>query len=67
MRANSKYTKVFSVRLQTWSREIEAHSTKGTYYAGGQVLVFANSNPNVLVTISLIDPDGNVVKEKEVR
>jgi len=27
-------------------------------------LVFANSNPNVLVTISLIDPDGNVVKGK---
>lgn len=46
---------------------MEAHSTKGTYYAGGKVLVLANSNPNVLVTISLIDPDGNVVKEKEVR
>ena len=60
MRANSKYTKVFSVGLQTGSGEIEARSTKDTYYAGGQVLVLANSNPNVLVTISLIDPDGNV-------
>ena len=64
MKANSKYTKVFSVGLQTGSGEREAHSTKGTCYAGGQVLVLANSNPNVLVTISLIDPDGNVVKRK---
>jgi len=43
MKANSKYTKVFSVGLQTGLGGRGAHSTKGTHYAGGQVLSFANT------------------------
>jgi len=64
-RANAEYSEVFTVGLQTGSGSINALTTKDTYMPGEAVLVLGNSAKNILLTITLTDPDGNVVKRKE--
>jgi hypothetical protein len=64
-RANAEYSEVFTVGLQTGSGSINALTTKDTYMPGEAVLVIGNSAKNILLTITLTDPDGNVVKRKE--
>ena len=64
-RANSKTTEVFSVGLQLGSGQIEIRTTKNTYEINDPILILGETNPNVLVTVQMIDPDGIVVREKE--
>ncbi len=64
-RANTQYSQVFTVGLQTGSGPIEIHTTKDTYISGEAVLILGNSDKNILLTITLTDPDGNIVKRKE--
>jgi len=53
---------LFSVGLQTGSGPVEVGSTKDTYEKGEGILILGSTGENVLLTISLIDPDGNTVK-----
>lgn len=64
-RANAQYSEVFTVGLQTGSGEIKARTTKDTYTPGETVLILGSSAKNILLTITLSDPDGNAVKRKE--
>ena len=64
-RANSQTSDVFSVGLLTGSGAIEARTTKDTYKPGESILVLGETSKNVLLTLELRDPDGEIVKVKE--
>lgn len=64
-RANTKTSTMFSVGLQVGAGAIEVGTTKKTYKANDPILVLGEAGSNILITMQLIDPDGNVVKEKE--
>jgi len=65
-RANAQTNEVFSVGLQTGSGPIDLNLTKETYEPGDAMLILGKSGPNILVTLSLLDPDGNEVRVKEI-
>jgi len=65
-RGNSQAEELFSVGLQTGSGPIIFSTTKDTYNPGDPILVLGNSGPNVIVKLTLYDPDGNEVKSKEI-
>jgi len=56
---------IFTVGLLTGSGEIDINTTKVSYLPGDPVLVLGETGPNVLLTVSLIDPNGKEVKVKE--
>lgn len=64
-RGNSQTEEVFTVGLQTGSGPIEVRTTKETYRPGEPILILGNSASNILLTVTLIDPDGNEVRVKE--
>ncbi len=64
-KGNTKSTKTFTVGLQTGSGEISIVTTKFTYEPGEAILILGETKPNVLFTLTLIDPDENEVKVKE--
>ena len=63
-KGTTKNTEVFTVGLQTGSGEISISTTKLSYEPGEAVLILGETKPNVLLTLILIDPDENEVKEK---
>jgi len=64
-RGNSQTSDVFSVGLITGSGEINARTTKDTYQPGESILVLGDSSENILMTLELLDNNGEVVKTKE--
>ena len=64
-KGNAKSTEIFTVGLQTGSGEIEINTTKIGYQPGDPILILGDTGANVLLTITLLDPDGNEVKVKE--
>jgi len=64
-RGNSQTSEIFSVGLLTGSGEIHALSTKDTYQPGESILILGDSAANILLTLELRDPNGEVVKTKE--
>ncbi len=64
-RGNSQTSDIFSVGLLTGSGEINVRTTKDSYQPGDAILVLGESSKNVLLTLELRDPDGEVVKTKE--
>ena len=64
-RATDQYEAVFTVGLQTGSGPIQVRTTKDTYAPGETILILGSSAKNILLTIALIDPDGDIVKRKE--
>lgn len=62
----SQIEEVFAVGLQHGSGAITMQSTKQTYALGDPVLILGTTNPNVLLTLQMIDPDGDIIKRKEV-
>lgn len=64
-RGNSQISEIFSVGLQTGSGQIDARTTKETYQPGESVLILGESAKNMLLTLELVDPEGEVVKTKE--
>ena len=64
-RATDQYEAVFTVGLQTGSGPIQVRTTKDTYAPGETILILGSSAKNILLTITLIDPDGDIVKRKE--
>jgi hypothetical protein len=64
-RANTQTSEIFSVGLLTGSGEIKVRSTKDTYQPGDSILILGDSSKNVLITLELRDPNGEIVKTKE--
>ena len=64
-KGSTQSAEIFTVGLQTGSGEISINTTKGEYNPGDSILILGDTNENILLTINLIDPDGNVVKTKE--
>jgi len=64
-KGSAKSTAVFAVGLQTGSGEIKIASTKLEYLPGEPILVLGETNPNSLLTVTLVDPDGTTWKTKE--
>jgi len=64
-KGSTKTSAVFTVGLQTGSGDIKIRTTKLEYLPGDPILVLGETNPNALITISLIDPDGNEWKKAE--
>lgn len=64
-KGSSKTSDVFTVGFSTGSGEISIKPTKIEYHPGDPILVLGNTNPNVLLTMTLLDPQGNTIKTKE--
>jgi len=65
-KGNSKSTETFTVGLQTGSGEISIVTTRLNYEPGESILILGDTKPNILLTLTLIDPDENEVKVKEI-
>ena len=59
-------TETFSVGLQIGSGNIEANITKTEYQQGESILILGSTNPNSLMTITLVDPSGKQIKSLEI-
>ena len=64
-RGNTHAENRFSVGLQTSTGSVTLKTLKETYYPGDSILLIGNSNPNVIITLSLTDPSGNKVKTQD--
>ena len=64
-KGTAQSTEVFTVGLQTGSGEIDVNTTKLEYLPGDSILILGDTAANSLLTVTLIDPDGNEVKIKE--
>ena len=66
-KGNAQSEEIFAVGLQTGSGNIEIKTTKlDPYLPGDSILILGDTGSNVLLTVTLIDPDGNEVKVKEI-
>ena len=65
-KAGVETTETFSVGLQIGSGNIEANITKTEYQQGESILILGSTNPNSLMTITLVDPSGKQIKSLEV-
>lgn len=57
---------VFSVGLQQSSGPISMQATKQEYLPGDSVLVLGSTNANVLLSLEMLNPDGKVLKKKDI-
>ncbi|MHA7646676.1 biofilm-associated protein [Nitrosopumilus sp. S4] len=64
-KGSAQSSETFTVGLQVGSGEIDINTTKVDYNPGDSVLVLGNTGPNIILTLSLIDPEGNEVKIRE--
>jgi hypothetical protein len=64
-KGSTQSTEIFTVGLQTGSGEIDINTTKIEYLPGDTILILGDTGANVLLSITLTDPDGNEIKVKE--
>ncbi len=64
-KGSTQSTEIFTVGLVTGSGEIKINTTKPEYHPGDPILILGNTGANVLLTITMTDINGNVVKERE--
>jgi len=64
-KGSAQSTEVFTVGLQTGSGEIKINTTKEKYLPGDSILLLGDTTENVLLTVALMDSDGNIIKERE--
>jgi len=64
-KGSAQSVEIFTVGLQTGSGEIKINTTKVSYLPGDSILILGDTSSNVLLTITLMDPDGNQIKVKE--
>ena len=64
-KGNAQSTEIFTVGLQTGSGGIEIKTTKTEYHPKDPILILGDTSPNVLLDITMMDPDENVVRIKE--
>jgi len=66
LKGNLQDTTKFSVGLSTGSGPITLSSTKEVYVAGERVLVIGKTGVNSILTISLNDPQDNVIRTQDI-
>ena len=64
-KGTAKSTEVFTVGLQTGSGDIKIGTTKLSYEPGESILVLGDTKPNTLLTLTMLDSIGNIVKTTE--
>ena len=64
-KGTAQSTEIFTVGLQIGSGDIKINTTKEDYHPGDSILILGDTNPNVLLTITMIDPNGDEIKIKE--
>ena len=64
-KGSAQSTEIFTVGLQTGSGEIKINTTKEGYLPGDSILLLGDTAENVLLTVTLMDSEGNIIKEKE--
>ncbi len=65
-RGNVQAENTFSVGLQTSTGKINLRTLQETYHPGDSVLLIGDSNSNVIITLSLSNPNGTKIKTQEV-
>lgn len=65
-KGSAKSTATFTVGLQTGSGEISISTTRDSYQPGDPILILGDTKPNVLLTVTLIDPDENEIKTEQI-
>jgi len=65
-RGGSQGSDVFSIGLQTGSGPLEIKTIKQTFLSGDSILILGKSGNSILLTLSLRDPEGLIIKEKEI-
>ena len=60
-KGSTQSTEIFTVGLVTGSGDIDINTTKIEYNPGDSILILGDTGENVLLTITLTDPDGNEV------
>jgi len=63
-KGSTQNSEIFAIGLQTGSGDIEINTTKTDYLPGDSILILGDTSANSLLTITLIDPDGNEIKTK---
>ena len=64
-KGTAQSTEIFTVGLQIGSGDIKINTTKEDYLPGDSILILGDANPNVLLTLTIFDPEGEEVKVKE--
>lgn len=57
---------IFSVGLQTITGNISAQTTKKEFLPGEGILILGSTNANAILGIDMTDPDGKLIKHKDV-
>jgi len=65
-KSGSQSSEMFAVGLQVGSGPIDAKTTQITYQQGERILLLGNTNPNTLLTVTLVDPNGIKIKILEM-
>jgi hypothetical protein len=65
-KSGSQSSERFSIGLQLGSGPINAQTTQTEYQQGDRILLLGSTNPNSLMTATLVDPNGMKVKTLEV-
>jgi hypothetical protein len=65
-RGNVQAENKFSVGLQTSTGKVNLRTLHETYHPGDSILIIGDSNPNVIITLNLLDPNGTKVKTQEI-
>ncbi|HSB57363.1 MAG TPA: hypothetical protein VLD38_06110 [Nitrosopumilaceae archaeon] len=65
-RGNVHVENQFSVGLQTSTGKVTLRTLQETYHPGDPILLIGDSNPSVVVTVSLSDPNGTKIKTQEL-
>ncbi len=64
-KGSAKSTEIFAVGLQVGSGEIDINTTKTEYHPGDSILILGDTSPNVILTVTMTDPDGKIIKVRE--
>ncbi|MEX0862716.1 biofilm-associated protein [Nitrosopumilus sp.] len=64
-KGSAQSSEIFTVGLATGSGKIDINTTKLNYKAGDSILVLGETGPNVLLTLTMLNPDGDEIKVKE--
>jgi len=65
-KSGSQSSERFSVGLQLGSGPIDAKITQTEYQQGERILLVGSTNPNILMTATLVDPNGIKIKTIEM-
>ena len=64
-KGSTQTSEIFTVGLAIGSGKIEINTTKLNYEPGDPILVLGETGPNVLLTLTMLNPEGEEIKVKE--